>query len=482
MAEPYLKHLLMNELETHDIQGIIIKGYAALPACTFLVLRIQQKQAAQKWLQQLLPQITNGHQRPEQQAMNIAFTLEGLRALGLPTESLNTFPIELEDGMLTPHKQLFLGDFGNNAPEHWQWGGPHTAPVHILLMLYAAEESLLTSNIRQQLQQLPANGLELVTELDTAVLTQRKEHFGFRDGIAQPTIEGLHRKDAPENTVPAGEFILGYTNSYGQYPESPLVAHSAHSTTLPGADTPGQRNLGKNGSYLVFRQMEQDVQLFWQYVRDATLQNGEPNDEEMIKLAAKMVGRWPGGAPICLTPDKDDSSMENMDAFAYRSHDSAGLKCPIGSHIRRTNPRDAMDADLKTSIEIANKHRILRRGRSYGRPVCESLHPCDILKAENFEGERGLHFICFNANIARQFEFIQNAWVNNPKLFNLNNERDPLIGNNEHPEDEYRTGFFSTPQNGLRKRYTNIPSFVTVKGGAYFFMPGLKALAYLSAF
>lgn len=471
----------MNQLETNDIQGIIIKGYASLPACTFLLLHVQQPQQARQWLQQLIPQVTPAHQKPGQQALNIAFTYQGLQALGLPAQSLDSFPIELEDGMTTPHKQLFLGDFDTSAPEHWQWGSTHTTPVHILLMLYAAEEAVLQTWQQQLLQQLPGAGVTLVQELDTAVLTQRKEHFGFRDGIAQPTIEGLHRQDVPENTIPAGEFILGYTNSYHQYPDVPVVPDTPASQLLPAAETTGMRNLGKNGSYLVFRQMEQNVQGFWEYVRAATAEEGNPNADEMIKLAAKMVGRWPSGAPICLAPEKDDTSMENMDSFAYRSHDSTGLKCPIGSHIRRTNPRDAMDADLKTSIEIANKHRILRRGRSYGKPVCENLNPADILNAGNYEGERGLHFICFNASIARQFEFIQNAWVNNHKLFNLNNERDPLIGNNHHPEDDYKTGFFSTPQNGLRKRYTNIPAFTTVKGGAYFFMPGIKALTYLSA-
>ena len=140
-----------------------------------------------------------------------------------------------------------------------------------------------------------------------------------------------------------------------------------------------------------------------------------------------------------------------------------------------------MDMNIKASVEIANKHRILRRGRSYGKPVCKSLNPVDILSSEDFEGERGLHFICFNTDISRQFEFIQNAWVNNPKLSNLYNERDPIIGNNHHPEDENKTGVFSMPMSGLRKRYTDVPEFVTVKGGAYFFMPGLKALTYLSS-
>jgi Dyp-type peroxidase family len=300
--------------------------------------------------------------------------------------------------------------------------------------------------------------------------------------MAQPTIEGLSRIDSPENTVAAGEFILGYKNSYDQYPDTPTVNElTGKDKILPVDPVTGMGDLGKNGTYLVFRQMEQDVELFWKYMEKATSVNGECDSSEMIKLASKIVGRWPGGAPISVCPDKDDELMQDKDSFGYHSSDKEGLKCPIGSHIRRTNPRDTMDENMKASIEIANKHRLIRRGRSYGKPVCENLNPTDILNSKHFEGERGLYFICINTDISRQFEFIQNAWVNNPKLFHLYDERDPLIGNNDHPEDKNKTGVFSIPAKGLRKRYTDIPQFVNVKGGAYFFIPGLKALSYLSS-
>jgi deferrochelatase/peroxidase EfeB len=173
--------------------------------------------------------------------------------------------------------------------------------------------------------------------------------------------------------------------------------------------------------------------------------------------------------------------MQDKDDFGYHTSDHEGLKCPVGSHIRRTNPRDTLDADQKTSVRVVNKHRILRRGRSYGKPVCESLAPEDILKVKDVEGERGLHFICFNSDISRQFEFVQNAWVNNPKFANFYDERDPIIGNHDNPGENHQLGIFSIPQSGLRKRYHNIPEFVTTVGGAYFFLPGIKALKYLSS-
>ncbi|RFM25745.1 Dyp-type peroxidase [Deminuibacter soli] len=472
----------MEIIEKEDIQGIIVKGYAHLPACKFVLLGMGSKQAAQQWLQLIAQNITRGSEKKPPAAVNLAFTYEGLKVLGLDGSSLDTFPLEFEDGMTTPHKQLFLGDFGNSAPDKWEWGGPQQTPVHALLMLYAPDETSLQLLYDMQRQHFAQFQLTEIKRLDTAVLGQRKEHFGFHDGIAQPTIKGLGKQDTPENTVAAGEFILGYKDAYNQYPDTPQVPLlQGKESSLPPAVKPGMLDFGKNGSYLVFRQMAQDVQVFWQYIESITMQDGKSDEQAMIQLAAKMVGRWPSGAPVSVCPDKDDTSMESRDDFGYRAVDSAGLRCPIGSHIRRTNPRDAMDASSSKSMEIANKHRILRRGRSYGKPVCDSLEPAEILRSKNFEGERGLYFICFNAAINRQFEFIQNAWVNNPKLLGLNHERDPLIGNNAHPDDAHQCGFFSVPANGLRRHYSNIPDFTTVKGGAYFFMPGLHALAYLAA-
>jgi Dyp-type peroxidase family len=482
MASPYLNKTPMNSIDTHDVQGLITKGYASLPACRFVLLAVNNKGLVKKWLKGIAEEVTHSSASYETAALNIAFTFDGLKELGLPAESMETFPLEFEDGMTTAHKQLFLGDFGTSAPSTWEWGGKQNDPVHILLMIYAASEEILSGLYAKHETQFANCGLTEHKQLDTTVLIKRKEHFGFHDGIAQPTIEGLNRKDIAENTVATGEFILGYKNSYGQYPPTPMVAETTGDSKLLAAATEtGMRDLGKNGSYLVFRQMEQDVALFWDYMEKATCSNDKGNTNEMIKLASKMVGRWPGGSPISLCPDKDEESMENHDDFGYRHTDGDGLKCPIGAHIRRTNPRDSLDTSHKASVGISNKHRILRRGRSYGKPVCESLDPVEILRAKNITGTRGLHFICVNTDISRQFEFIQNAWVNSPKFLSLYDERDPIIGNNHGPESESKDGIFSTPTNGLRKRHTDVPQFVTVKGGAYFFMPGIKALTFLSS-
>ncbi len=475
----------MENLETQDIQGIIIKGYSNLPAADFLLLGIKDAVAVKKWIKNNIATITFGTDKPQETAMNLAFTFEGLKALGLDAATLDSFPMEMEDGMLTRHKQDYLGDYGTSDPAGWDWGGKKTAPVHVLAMLYGASEDIMNAWYAKQKAQLEANGFSEIKKLDTTVLPERKEHFGFQDGIAQPTIKGLDRKDSPQNTVAAGEFILGYKNEYDQYPIAPVVNPNLDKENLLSFSTaqPGLKDLGRNGSFLVFRQYKQDVVKFWKYMDEATrLEKEKCNEEEMIKLASKMVGRWPSGAPLAVSPEKDDTTKSNVDHFGYRHSDGEGLKCPYASHIRRTNPRDGQDMSEHASNEISKKHRILRRGRSYGTPVTNSMKPEDILKVSSVEGERGLHFICFNADIGRQFEFIQNAWVNNPKFEGLYDERDPVTGNHSHPGNTKMTGTFSVPkESGLRERYTDVPEFVNVKGGAYFFMPGIKALKYLAS-
>ncbi len=458
----------MEQLETNDMQGIIVRGYSELPAAVFLLISVKDANAAKRWLKTIAPSITTGAQKPTVAAVNIAITFEGLKALGLNETALDSFPMELQDGMITKHKQQFLGDYGTSDPANWEWGRKNGEQVHLLIMLYAVNDEELNRQYNTHKQQLESSGLKEIKKLDTTTLAERKEHFGFHDGISQPIIKGLSKEDVAGNTLNPGEFILGYKNEYDQYPESPVDNQ--------------KRDLGKNGTYLVFRQLKQDVGLFWKYMHDATcFEDGKCNAPEMIKLASKMTGRWPSGAPLVLCPDKDDNAFKDADNFAYRLADSGALKCPVSSHIRRTNPRDSMEGTPGKSVEVANKHRILRRGRSYGEPVVPSLNPEEIIKANASGGDRGLYFICLNADIGRQFEFIQNNWVNNPKFEELYDERDPITGNHSHPENTKQTGTFTIKQEPIRKRLTDVPEFIKVMGGAYFFMPGIKALSVIAA-
>jgi Dyp-type peroxidase family len=294
------------------------------------------------------------------------------------------------------------------------------------------------------------SGVTELLRLDAIVDLDGREHFGFADGISQPTIAGLSaRTDLPSNTIQPGEVILGYPNEYGRLTEHPPFA--------------------RNGTYLVFRHLSQDVRGFWRYVDGAV--GGDA--VRRTWLASKMVGRWPSGAPLTLAPDADDPLLSSANDFTYHQFDAFGLSCPIGAHVRRSHPRDSLDPDPGTerSVSLDRRHRLLRRGREYGPPVADpfSEGPVD-------DPDRGLYFICLCANIARQFEFVQHTWLNNPKFGERYAEPDPIVG--YHPP---AAASFTVPAEPIRARYDNLPQFVTTKGGGYFFLPSIAALQQMSS-
>jgi Dyp-type peroxidase family len=447
-------------LDLHDIQGLVARGYGNLPNARFLLLSLGDPAAARRWLGSLA--LTRGDERPEESAVNLALTSSGLDRLGLEGATLAMFSNEFVAGMTTPHRRRILGDTGSDAPEDWIWGGPEGPPIHALLLLYARDAAQLDALEREQ---APA-GFDVAHRLDTSDL-DGFEPFGFRDGVSQPIVDGLSKTGPPEVTVKAGEFVLGYENEYGLYTDRPLVDD-------PGGYLPrdpqgsGQGDLGRNGSYLVVRQLRQDVPAFWRFVDKAA--DGDP--AARLRLAAKMVGRWPSGAPLVLAPDADVPAIAEANDFAYHEHDRRGTRCPVGAHIRRTNPRDSLDPAPGTSRswEINRRHRLLRRGREYGPPLSmqEALAGGD-------SAERGLHFMCLNANIQRQFEFVQHTWLNNPKFAGLYDDSDPITA-----PSVPQGGTFTMPTEGVRERVTGVPRFVSVKGGGYFFLPGVAALRYLA--
>jgi Dyp-type peroxidase family len=477
----------MSLLQIEDIQGIILYGYGKLASACFVLLRISDPQRTKAWLKTL--DIRNGESRPEEpeRCVNIAFTHAGLKKLGPPATMMQLFSGEFSEGMsATERRQRNLGDVGESNPERWSWGGPKTAKPHILLMLYGRNDDTLASLLSEQQSGFPNAGLEQIIYLGTKRLPFGKEHFGFSDGGAQPGIEGFHTDAPAHNLIAAGEFILGYPNAYGQYTPRPLAPKLFDRTgILPVApDDSTQCDLGTNGSYLVFRQLRQDVAAFWKFIDDSTRRkDGASDPEARLTLASKMVGRWPSGAPLVKAPNGDNPALaKDNDFLYYGSDDSHGFKCPIGAHIRRTNPRDSLDPEPGSarSIEIGKRHRILRRGRTYGEPVVDTLEPSDILATDNVSGERGLHFLCFNSHIERQFEFIQHTWVNSPKFDGLYEDDDPLIGD-RNGEGRKPGGCFTMQAYPIRTRVTGIPRFVHVRGGAYFFMPGIRAVRFLGS-
>jgi Dyp-type peroxidase family len=454
-------------LELDDIQGLVARGYGGLRAATFVLLRIDDPTAARAWLGALAGEVATGEREERSEAVHVALTHSGLVHLGLPEGSLAGFPDEFTGGMTTDHRRRILGDVGESAPERWYWGGPAN-PVDAVLLLYAEDQAGLERLADRHAgpAALQAAGLAEVRRLPTSPL-DGTEPFGFRDGISQPLIAELGPPDRPGpplHTVRAGEFVLGYQNQYGQIADSPTVAAADDpGRVLPRTGDPELADLGRNGSYLVLRQLGQDVEGFRRFVDQASRGDGQAGPDAGTRLAAKMVGRWPNGAPLTRAPDYPVDDLADANDFGY-ADDAAGLGCPVGAHIRRANPRDALDPESgpEQSLRSSNRHRLLRRGRAYGDPADP--------------GERGIHFICLNANIARQFEFVQHTWLNNPKFAGLYDDTDPLVA--PHQGDAGRT--FTVQARPLRQRVTGLPAFVTVKGGAYFFLPGLRALRFLA--
>jgi Dyp-type peroxidase family len=464
-------------LELDDIQGLVARGYGNLRAASFLLISIEDAGGARRWLEWLVESITSGSARPKDHSLNVAFTASGFAKLGLDASPESGFSSEFAEGITTPHRRRLLGDVDSNAPEAWVWGGPRTPGVDVLLLLYATDAPELDALRALHVARLSAEGMREVATLETREL-DAFEHFGFHDGISQPIIEGLSKTGPWADTLRAGEFLLGYPNEYRLYTMRPFVSASMDPKgLLPTHPTQrGSHDLGRNGSYLVFRQLRQYVHRFWRYVDSTTKQGpGAGDPDARTRLAAKIVGRWPSGAPLVLAPETDDERLAGANDFGYHQADRYGIRCPIGSHVRRANPRDSLEPGpgSRRSIGIGKRHRILRRGRGYGPRV-------DIQAAlasdEDLGEERGLHFICLNTNIARQFEFVQHTWINDPRFNGLYEDPDPLGG--ATPRTEPRFTIQGTP---LRTRLRGILEFTSVRGGGYFFLPGIRAIRYLAS-
>ena len=356
-------------LDLHDVQGLVARGYGHLGSAAFLLLTIEDAAAGRRWLGEVSGAVTSADVRRPNRALHVAFTSTGLERLGLDRGTLELFSNEFVTGMTTPHRTRILGDLDENAPARWEWGGPAGPSVDAVLLLYALNDRELTLFETEQTRALPA-GMSVARRLGTCD-QDGIEPFGFRDGVSQPFVEGLSKTGPPENTVKAGEFLLGYENEYGLYTDRPLLDPSADPDGLLPRDAAGsgRADLGRNGSYLVFRQLRQDVPRFWHFVDSATrTADGRSDPAARVRLAAKMVGRWPSGAPLTLAPDADDPALADANDFAFHEHDRRGARCPIGSHIRRSNPRDSLDPrpGSAASFEINRRHRLLRRGREYG--------------------------------------------------------------------------------------------------------------------
>ena len=469
-------------LETGEIQSIFFNAFGKLEKAAMLAIRIPDglpRTRLKEWLDFVTRRTSFGDQMPVERAMMIAFGPDGLRRLGLEGDPdhdpLSTFPSAFCQGMGDPYRSRILNDVGKNGPDRWVWGSEGN-PVDAVAVFYAKSEQILTAESNEFKRRMMAAGIRPVAELPLVMNKKGKrnlEHFGFVDGISQPIIRGTRRASettAPMHLVAPGEFLFGYRDEHEFYPPTPSLRASRDQTgILPTLNEEGAlpqmqgkfRDFGRNGSFIVVRQLQQHVDKFHNYCESEARKIVRQSGNAAITqdwIAAKMVGRWQDGSSLVRYPDGPSGKLPDND-FSFGVEDPQGLQCPLGAHIRRSNPRNSLGSDHETQIKIGKRHRILRVGRSYER--------------DGAEEEKGLLFMCLNADIERQYEFIQQSWVTAGSFHGLLAETDPTFGS------QNSDGRFTIP--GWERVLTlqKLPNFVTTRGGGYFFMPSRSAMRYL---
>ncbi|HWP08973.1 MAG TPA: hypothetical protein VNN72_24690 [Polyangiaceae bacterium] len=461
-------------LERGDIQGLVLSGYASSPRARCFLIQFTGA-GAKAWLSRVLSRVTTGtrRERAARVRLNVGLSATGLRALGLPEASLVTFPREFVQGMADPERALVLGDVGAQAPEHWEFGGTERTRVDAALLIYAADDAELDELSAELEEDFERFGLE-VSEQDSYLPADQHEHFGFRDGLSNVRLAGglRFRNNNPfDLRVPPGEFVLGYLNAYGRFPESPQAPVRQGTRRMPRlTDARRAMDLGENGSFLVLRKLAQDVAGFRGYVAREGSQVFPDDPRAAERFASLLVGRTQEGVPLARGPELGRGTNE-LNRFGYRDGERLAARCPLGAHVRRANPRDGLGDDPAESLLHVRAHRLIRRGRLFGPPLAPG--------AADDRQARGILFMALCANLRRQFEFVQETWLNGPKFSGLTHERDPLVGSGPPLASGDGRETFSLQGEGMR-RSCSLERFVTMRGGAYLFLPGLRGLSYLA--
>lgn len=448
-------------------QGLVVSPFAHLPAAEALFLAVPAG-AGGAWLGALRARtpITNASGQTQPCAA-IAFTWSGLAAMGLDGGALASFSDPFREGMHQIDRRRRLGDDGASAIDGgptWSGGADTRIAVHAVLLLYADDDVALDAECGKSEGALVGAGVTIPRRVRLSLRLDEhgisREHFGFADGISQPlpfgpairASGGAPASKDPWHGVAAGDILMGYPDAHGELAGGPLVSE-------PG----GFLDLGANGSYLVVRELRQDVARFWASMDAAVIAAADPVPEA-DGLAAKAIGRGIDGAPLAPGAPSAAGTGQPANAFGYFQGDPHGFSCPLGSHVRRANPRDGLARDAAGApamLEFSNHHRILRRGRKFGPDIAD--------RRIDDGAERGLLFMCLATDLARQFEFVQQNWLLNPAFATLFDETDPMLG----PQ-----GPFTLPALPLRRRVA-VETFVRFAGGEYFFLPSLPTLDYL---
>ncbi|HYD79762.1 MAG TPA: peroxidase [Paucimonas sp.] len=497
---------MTKELDLFDIQGNVIRAYGrySFPVARYVLLRIHDGGRGRRFVGAVTKRVTTsvdwgdgpGQVKKPRVTVNIAFTYAGLEALELPRASLMGFPAEFAMGM--KKRKDILGDDGPSAPEHWDpvWRGEQ---AHVLVTLngrtpqdledgYAwlngqvveseGGVSIMTGHRGDDgAEDLPYQDAKVVCDQDGNPTP--KEHFGYTDGISDPVFEGMPSKSSQSvigrgkqtrngwAPLATGEFLLGHIDEAHEYPAAPMPM-----------------SLSKNGSFMVYRKLHENVGSFNALLdREA---KSYPGGREL--LAAKFVGRWrDNGAPLTDAPD--EKSKAEWDARFAKANaaeqdrmlsgytfddDPVGAKCPFSAHVRRINPRASLETNkgaFNTPGALSDRRRILRRGLPYG----------DVKDPSRDDGNHGIVIMMVNASIERQFEFVQQQWINYGNDFHAGNDKEIILGNHsrEHPS---KAVLPVEPDSDRCPHFVrNIPRLVETRGGDYFFVPSMTALRIIAA-
>lgn len=502
----------------HDAraQGLVVSGFGSLPTGRALMLEFQWDGIGSgAWLKTLeaVAPVTNADGK-EARATAIGFAHAGLSKMGLPQSALDSFADPYREGMMQEDRLRRIGDRRNGT---WQGtvipGGPRwsantpqrgamatAAPVasndktatghaeeqtatpltvHAVLLLYDKDEASADAWAAQVEAALAPHAIAIVHRLPLDLRIDgagiAREHFGFADGVSQPVPFDADAVLPPERDakhgIPLGDVLLGFANSHRETAASPMappLAAAGDTGLTPHALADGFLDLGLDGSYMVVRELKQDVAAFWNSLEAgaAHIRMRDPGNSDHVTaewLAERAVGRDRDGAMLC---PKGTLLATGDNDFGFFDIDRHGHGCPVGSHVRRSNPRDGLSPDAgqkETLLQAANNHRILRRGRKYGTTIADPR--------VDDGADRGLLFICLNTDIGRQFEFVQQTWLLNRNFATLYDETDPLVG----PKGTM------TVRDGVLRRRVEVETFVQMTGGDYYFLPSMPALRYLAA-
>ena len=439
-----LRSLREPSLELDQIQATVLRDRPAPYFGTHALIEITDQHQGREMIRRITPRIASAKDwdMPRSAWTAIAITYPGLVALGVPPTSLAAFPTNFREGMAARADRL--RDRGPNDPKHWH--APFgTGRVHVAISIFASDEGARRQEVAAYQEQLQDfSGITVLYRQDFGAQPETRNAFGYKDGIAQPIVEGSRVEGFPGDGRPikAGEFVLGYECESGKI------------LSMPQPEV-----FGRNGTFVVFRKYHSHVAAFNRF-----LYANAKTEEERELLAAKLVGRWRSGAPRALAPEHDDPKLgddpnRNND-FTY-AKDPRGLQTPLSSHIRRVNPRDTKLAVLSD----VNIRRIIRRSTTYGTPLAKD--------ALNDDGQpRGLDFIAIGARAIDTVEFLQSEWINSGNFISHGKEKDPMLGIQD------KDAYFTVPGSPPR-RVRGIETFNTLQGGEYFFMPSLRALQWI---